>query len=261
MQRSVELTPTARWWPSVLYQTATLEVVRDGERLLVDPGIALWEIAEVSGDGAGHILLTHADWDHVMAVGVLADARVHASAGTAERIGSGEAVRSVRKHAAQFYVAVEGLDRLRVDEVVAEGTGAIGPWSAEFRHAPGHSPDGLVTLLPEESLLIVGDHLSELEVPFVEDSARAYAETLRMLDDLIGSTAPAHVVIGHGPPLPPDQARRVAGEDLAYLERLLAYAEGGGDPERPDAVAVPRGPADGTGHADNVRLTCGEVAE
>jgi RNA polymerase primary sigma factor len=43
----VELTPSVRWWPSAVYQTSTVELRRDGVRLLVDPGIAPWEIEEV----------------------------------------------------------------------------------------------------------------------------------------------------------------------------------------------------------------------
>jgi hypothetical protein len=49
MSRAVQLTATATWWPSVLWQTTTLEVLRGPERLLVDPGIAPWEVREAAG--------------------------------------------------------------------------------------------------------------------------------------------------------------------------------------------------------------------
>ncbi|HVI38153.1 MAG TPA: MBL fold metallo-hydrolase, partial [Gaiellales bacterium] len=70
MSRALDLTPTARWWPSVLWQTTTLTLDGDGDgaRLLVDPGIATWETREAAADGATHILITHADWDHVMGI-------------------------------------------------------------------------------------------------------------------------------------------------------------------------------------------------
>jgi glyoxylase-like metal-dependent hydrolase (beta-lactamase superfamily II) len=66
-----------------------------GARLLVDPGIATWETREAAHDGATHILITHADWDHVMGIGLLPDAQVWASQSAAERIRSGEAQASV----------------------------------------------------------------------------------------------------------------------------------------------------------------------
>src|SRR5438067_7084332 len=113
MTRSLALTDTATWWPSVLWQTTTLSVDRDGTRLLVDPGIAPWEAREAAGDGAGHILITHADWDHVMGIGLLPDASVWASEPSAERIRSGEAKASVERETRPFGVPYEALDRLR----------------------------------------------------------------------------------------------------------------------------------------------------
>jgi len=127
----------------VLWQTTTLELRRDGERLLIDPGIAPWEVEEAAGDGAGHVLLTHGDWDHVMGVGLLPDARVVASEQTARRIASGEAEQSVRKESAVFCLPLEGLEGLRVDQTVAPGELTIGSWQAVVHAAPGHTDDGL----------------------------------------------------------------------------------------------------------------------
>src|SRR4051794_9577151 len=121
MTRSTPLTDSAMWWRSTLYQTTTLELRRDGERLLVDPGISMWEIDEIVGahpEPVGEVLLTHADWDHVTGVGVLPDARVTASRGTLERIESGDAAESVVREGAEFYIEVDALDGLRVDQVL-----------------------------------------------------------------------------------------------------------------------------------------------
>ena len=88
------MTPTATWWPSTLYQTTTLELRRDGERLLVDPGIPPWEIDEAVpalDRTRSRRSVTHADWYHAMALGALPEAQVTASPGAAERIRSGEA--------------------------------------------------------------------------------------------------------------------------------------------------------------------------
>jgi glyoxylase-like metal-dependent hydrolase (beta-lactamase superfamily II) len=259
VRRPLQISTSVRWWPSTLYQTTTLEVVRDDTRLLVDPGVSPWEIAEAAGEHVGHVLLTHADWDHVMGIGQLADATVHASAGTAERIRSGEARRDVEKYAAEFYVPVLGLDRLRVDVVIdPPAEGQIGPWSARFLPAPGHTRDGMATWLPEERLLIVGDHLSGLEVPFIEHSAWGYRENLQRLLGLIEAERPEWIAIGHGPPIEPDEARRVGQEDLAYIERLNAFAEAGGDSKQVDEVAHPQrgGSNDAVAHADNLDKAC-----
>ena len=64
------------------------------------------------------MLLTHADWDHVLGVGMLPDARVIASRAAAERIASGDARESVEQEAAEFYMTVRSIGLLRVDQAV-----------------------------------------------------------------------------------------------------------------------------------------------
>jgi|1186.fasta_scaffold01781_3 hydroxyacylglutathione hydrolase len=262
MPRSVPLSERATWWPSVLWQTTTLELRRDGVRLLVDPGIAPWEVLDAAGDGAAHVLLTHADWDHVMGIGLLPGAQVHASGGSAERIRSGAAEESVRKESAAFCLPLEGLEGLRVHRVLEPGETRIGPWEATVYGAPGHTDDGIATWLPEEGLLIVGDYLGPMEIPFVYESAWDYRSTLSLLLDLIDRERPTHVVIGHGRPHDADAARRIGQEDMAYVEALIAHAEGGGEPDAAAAVPHPQrgGTDDASEHADNVRRACEAVA-
>jgi glyoxylase-like metal-dependent hydrolase (beta-lactamase superfamily II) len=122
MTRAIPLTAHATWWPSTLFQTTTLELRRADERLLVDPGVSLWEIEEVvaapGGGRVAEILLTHADWDHVTGIPALPDARVWASQPAAERITSGSAATAVARETAEFYIEYADLARLRVDQVV-----------------------------------------------------------------------------------------------------------------------------------------------
>ncbi len=252
--RPITLTPSARIWPSVLYQTSTLELHRDGRRLLSDPGAATWEIAEAAGDGVQDIVLTHADWDHVLGIGILRDATVHASPLAAERIRSGDARASAESQAPQFYLDTAELDGLRVDHVVTlpsdEGDGA---WEAHYEPSPGHTPDGMVTWFPEESVLLVGDYLSQLEIPFVYHSATAYRETMELLIDRIAEWRPSFVVVGHGAPHDAETAIRIAREDHAYVSALQALVDRGGTLEEAHSVAYPqRSPGDAEAHATNI---------
>jgi hydroxyacylglutathione hydrolase len=263
MPRAVPLTGTATWWPSTLYQTTTLELRRAGERLLVDPGISPWEVEEVvsaSTMPVTQVLVTHADWDHVMGLGMLPDAHVTASRASAERIRSGAARAEIAREAAEFLIPLRSLERLHVEqEVDAPAEVRMGSWRGVCRAAPGHTDDGLIVSLPDEHLLVVGDYLSALEIPGVYDSVTAYRSTLQTLAGVIERERPQYVVVGHGKPHTSDEALRIADEDLAYLEAVLAHAEAGCPPDHAERIAVPArsaGAADRIMHAANVARAC-----
>ena len=216
-----------------------------------------------AGDGAGHILLTHADWDHVMAVGVLPDAR-----GACQRrqppSGSAPARRCGRCASTrpQFYVAARGSRPAAGGRGGGRGHGRHRPLAGgRSATRPATPPDGLVTLLPEESLLIVGDYLSELEIPFVYDSARAYR---RDAADAGRPDRPCRA----GPrrdrarPAAPTPTRRAASPARTWRTWSACWptpraaATRSARTPSPSRAAPPTAPA----HADNVRLACGEVA-
>ena len=196
----------------MLWQTTTLTLDGDGGRLLVDPGIATWETREAAADGATHLLITHADWDHVMGIGLLPDAQVWASQSAAERIRSGEARASVRDPDASVRRRAGGPRRPAGGRAGARERRAVPAWRVagrEPRH-PGHTPDGITTWIEGTGLLIVGDHLSQHEIPFIYDSAWKYRSTLELLTELIERHRPSHVVVGHGRPHAPERALEIA---------------------------------------------------
>ena len=266
MGRAVPLTDTATWWPSTLYQTTTLELRRGRERLLVDPGISPWEIEEVleAADGeVTQVLVTHADWDHVMALGMLPGARVTASTAAAERITSGQARESIEKESVEAYVPYRDLGGLHCEQAVDPPARVdLGPWQAVCRAGRGHTDDGLVSSFEDEGLLVIGDYLSSLEIPFAYSSVRDYRTTLEMLIGVIEREQPRWVVGGHGHPHDADAALRIADEDLDYVNALLAFADAGCPPEQAGRIAVPDrggGPYDREAHPANVALACREA--
>jgi glyoxylase-like metal-dependent hydrolase (beta-lactamase superfamily II) len=263
MPRATPLTEHAIWWPSTLYQTTTLELRRDGKRMLIDPGISPWEIEEVvesHADPVGHVLLTHADWDHILGVPHLPDATVVASTGAAVRIESGDARSGAESSAREAYVTHGDLGALRVDQPVdAPCEMDIGPWHVLFRSGNGHTDDGVLTSLPEQALMITGDYLSELEIPAAYHSVSDYRDTLHTLIGVIERERPRYVVVGHGRPHTSDRALEIADQDLDYIEAVLAFAEAGCAAEHAERIAVPdRGGCayDQESHARNVRLAC-----
>ena len=85
---------------------------------------------------------------------------------------------------------------------------------------PGHAPDCMA--IHAENHLLVGDYPLAREIPFVDNLAE-YHRTLKRLLTLI---APAidTVIPGHGPALSAADARRIAREDLRYLDRIARCA-------------------------------------
>jgi glyoxylase-like metal-dependent hydrolase (beta-lactamase superfamily II) len=263
MPRAIPLTGTATWWPSTLYQTTTLELRRAGERLLIDPGISPWEIDEIvtsSTMPVTEVLITHADWDHVMALGILSDAHVTASAAAAERIRSGQARADIEREAGALLLPHRSIERLHVEqEVDPPADVRLGAWRAACRSGPGHTDDGLITWLPDEHLLVVGDYLSALEIPSCYSSVSDYRSTLQTLVSVIERERPQFVVVGHGRPHTSEAALRIADEDLEYLEAVLAHADAGCPPEQADKIVIPQrmaGAGDRSVHAANVARAC-----
>jgi glyoxylase-like metal-dependent hydrolase (beta-lactamase superfamily II) len=236
---------------------------RGGERLLVDPGISPWEIDEVvsaSSDPVTQVLVTHADWDHVMALGVLPEAQVTASTGAAERIRSGEARADIEKESIEAYVPHVALEALHVEQEIDPPADAVlGPWNVVCRAGRGHTDDGLITWFPDERALVIGDYLSELEIPFAYSSVADYRTTLQTLVGVIEREQPEFVVVGHGPPHSAERALAIADEDLDYIEAVLAFADAGCPADQAERIAVPfrgGGPYDRVAHGANVKLAC-----
>jgi hydroxyacylglutathione hydrolase len=255
---------------SALWQTSSLLLVADGEAVVVDPCISADEVARIARRAAAlgarvtHLLVTHADWDHVCGIAAFPEAVAAMGAATATLVSGGEPHEEIRARAAERRLAIAGEPR--VDRVLDVGTAhQVGPFVVETLALRGHTPDGTAYRFRELDLLAVGDHLSASEFPFVSSTSE-YRATLAGLVDLLRTDPPAHVVPGHGPALTTTQATTIAEADLAYLRALRdAVAGARGDRARARAAAMrlppPRAAADDLGdqHATNVEAQLVEL--
>jgi len=258
----------AERFESALWRTTSLLLVRDGEAVAVDPGISVDEVAAIAaradelGARVTHVLVTHADWDHVCGIAAFPEATVVAGEATAGRIRARAAgALAERAQAAGLRIAGDA----HVDRAFAPGTAQrIGPFLVETLALTGHTPDGVAYRFREPDVLAVGDHLSAAEFPFATSTA-AYRGSLAALIDLLRRDPPARVVPGHGPELTAEEALAIATADLDYLWALHAAAVAASDAEqaRTDAlvVAVPRAAPDdlAEGHAANVDAVVAEL--
>jgi hydroxyacylglutathione hydrolase len=208
-----------------LWSTTSLLMLAEGESLVVDPAISSAEVTAI-GERAleldapvRHVLITHGDWDHVCGIGAFPDAVVAMGEETAERVVS-TAADSIKRAAEHYRIEVSGPPR--ADQTFARGAAiALGPFAVETFPLMGHTEDGTGFRIREHGLLIVGDHLSPVEFPFAKSPA-AYRFTLAGLIETLLADPPEAVIPGHGAPLGPEDALRIAEADLAYLRSLHA---------------------------------------
>jgi len=85
-----------------------------------------------------------------------------------------------------------------------------------FRHAPGHSPDGLLVELREEKIWICGDTV--IPIPYLASGDRV--ELISTLQGLLTRWDGETIVMGHDRVLGGEGARAAIECNLHYLERL-----------------------------------------
>ncbi len=221
-----------------MWDTSSLLVARDGTAVVCGPGFDTASLAS-SVEQAGLevpervvLLVTHVDFDHLRGPGRLPGAEVVAGAETLVALDAGLR-EEYEARAREWGVTWEAAPR--VDRTVRGGEMlTAGPFRVEVIAAPGHTADAVAYVLPDEGVFLPGDYVSGATYPLVAGSLAASRETHERLLAVLERDDVWLVVPGHGPVLDPVEARRIAAEDAAYLERLeLAAARATADGEAP----------------------------
>lgn len=261
---------------SGIWQTNSAVISRDGACVVTDPAYFPRELEAIAAcvaerGRASAVAFTHGHWDHVMGHGICPGAPVWMHEGLAAAIEAGapraaKYLDDARDFDSRWYVPrphghrwpqrrrpIGDEQRLELDVDEDDGRGSL-----RALHLAGHSPDGLALLVEPLGVLLVGDHLSPCEIPFVED-APAYRATLQRLLGLLegASRAAAEVLPGHGPRLTAEEACAIARADLDYVERLIE-AGGRGDAATALAIPLPRA-AEVVGMRDAHRENCAKL--
>ncbi len=127
----------------------------------------------------------------------------------------------------------------------------LGDEEVELHPAEGHTSDGLALFARSLGLLVVGDYLSDVELPMISERrlARGYRATLARLAPLVEEAET--VVPGHGSPHDRDTALRILDEDVDYLDALERGRRAPRPPGRPGEQGAARA---------FMRTTCERVA-
>jgi glyoxylase-like metal-dependent hydrolase (beta-lactamase superfamily II) len=254
--RVVALHPDVVVAVSRAYATACTLVRSGNEAFCVDSPVfpdeleVLPALAQQSGFGVVGLLATHADWDHLLGGYAFPEAPLGAAETSAARLMNeiGGAQRELREFDDELYVqrprplALHGAQALPVP-----GHVGVGERELELHPADGHTPDGMAIWVPWARVLVCGDYLSPVEIPWLSPggSVAAYLATLGRLEALAAQAD--HVVPGHGGPIDAARALAILREDRAYLEGLLD------DPKRVRLPLARRTGRQRAIHAENVQ--------
>lgn len=253
--RAVGLHPDVVVATSLYWQTTCTAVRHGDEAFLIDSVIfpaeleALPALLGQAGFPIAGLLVTHADWDHLLGREAYPDLPVACGELTAARLRAepGAAQRELRDFDDENYVQRAPLSLPGVQALPVPGRCEIGGQELELHPADGHTADGTAFLADWAGVLVAGDYLSPVEIPWISQSGSvdAYLATLARLAPLVERAA--HVVPGHGAPQTRDAALRILEEDAAYLEALRERGAQAALPPRVGASKAQRGI-----HAENV---------
>ncbi|UOE45837.1 MBL fold metallo-hydrolase [Agromyces larvae] len=219
---------------SEFLQSNTVAVRGDDGVLLVDPGITRDELAGIAEDLRERGLpvvagfSTHPDWDHVL---------WHPGFGEAPRYGTAHGAAAMDDLLSQPDWAAqiaEGLPPEHADEIpmellglltgLADGTERV-PWDGpEIRiiEHRGHSAGHAALLVESRGVLVAGDMLSDILMPFLDleapDPIDDYLDALSRFEavtDEVDAVVPGHGSIGGR-----DELRRRIEQDRAYLHAV-----------------------------------------
>ena len=227
--RAVGVHPDVVVVTSRIWQTNATALRSGGEAVLIDSPYfpdeleLLLALLRQAGFEPNGLFATHADYDHLL--GPLAFPGLTLGVGdhTMERLRTepGQAQRELRDEDARNYVvrpaplALGSLQALPVPGYVE-----LGEIELELHVADGHTSDGTAVFARPYGVLVCGDYLSPVEIPWISNggSVADYRATLARLAPLV--EAAETVVPGHGGPHARDAALRILDEDVDYLDAL-----------------------------------------
>ena len=227
--KAVAVHPDAIVVTSRIWQTNATALRAGGETLLIDSPYfpdeleALPALLRQAGFEPNALFATHADYDHVLARFAFPELTLGVGDPTMERIRAepGAVQRELRDEDARNYVARPAPLALgNLQSLPVPGYVELGEHELELHPADGHTSDGTAVLAEFAGLLVCGDYISNLEIPWLSPGGglNDYRATLARLAPLVERAET--VVPGHGGPHTREMALRIIDEDLEYLDAL-----------------------------------------
>lgn len=222
---------------SVLYQTTTAVIESEEAIIMTDPTWLPKEIDRIKefinerlNGRKLYIIYTHSDFDHVIGAGAFPEAFVIATERFQLNKNKRTVINEMKAFDQQYYIkrpydytypTVDRLIKIDGDKL------KLGSLTLHFFLAPGHTKDGLFTVIEPSGVLLSGDYLSDVEIPFIASSYKDYSQTIEKAEQIVSDFNIKCHVPGHGSVTnSKTEIKKRLSESLYYLKQLKS-----GDPE------------------------------
>ena len=158
-------------------------------------------VNQIRGERPLYLLFTHADFDHIIGYRAFPGATVIASAELRDYPDKERKLRLITEFDIRNYIDRNYPIEFPHVDIAVERDGqqlTVGDTVLTFYKAPGHSHDGIFTVVEPHGLFIAGDYLSDAEFPFLYHSGEAYDETMRTAERILRDHDIRLLIPGHG---------------------------------------------------------------
>ncbi|OJF92118.1 MBL fold metallo-hydrolase [Alkalibacterium sp. 20] len=173
---------------SSLYKTTSAVIHSEEAIIMTDPTWLPEEIEGIKryikvhlGDKQLYIIYTHSDFDHIIGSGAFPEATVIASEEFQNNPKKEEVLKDIDAFDQEYYLERNYVPQYPTVDRVIKKDGEkmeLGDMTLNFYKAPGHTNDGLFTVIEPCGIFLSGDYLSDIEFPFITSGYHDYIDTI-----------------------------------------------------------------------------------
>ena len=212
--------------------TTTAIIQTNKAVIMTDPNWLPTEIEEIKNyinqiisDKQLYIIYTHSDFDHIIGSGAFPEAKVIASKEFDNNPNKEEIVRKINSFDQGYYVSRNYIPEYPSVDIVISDDGQkieLDSLTMTFYKAPGHTNDGLFTVVEPYGIFLSGDYLSDVEFPFIFSNYNDYVNTVNKAENILLNHHITTHVPGHGcTTLDPKEIQNRIDCSKYYLNQLL----------------------------------------
>jgi hydroxyacylglutathione hydrolase len=221
---------------SALYMTTTAIIQTNEAIIMTDPNWLPSEIEEIKeyinnikGDKQLYIIYTHSDFDHIIGSGAFPEAKVIASKQFDENPNKEESMQRIKQFDQGYYLYRSYSSVYPTVDIVVSEDGyelELDSITMTFYQAPGHTNDGLFTVIEPYGLFLSGDYLSDVEFPFIFSSYKDYVNTINKAENILLNHQIKTHIPGHGSTTQNQREIQKRINDSKYYLTQLPHDEG-----------------------------------